>query len=547
MEDPKLDITKLKYVLYVRKSTKDSKNQVRSINDQITECKQYANNLNIHIVGDPIIENESAKTPGIRPLFLQMLKEIKTKKYDGIISWHPDRLARNMKEGGEVIGMLDDGTIKDLKFVTHYFSNDPTGKMLLGISFVLSKLYSDNLSVNVTRGIKGNSNDGIFSAPKHGYVKDGETRFDIPDKHNNNFKLICEAWDMRKKGDSYESIAEHINAKGYGRIVKSSGKEIKLTKQILNKSVFNNPFFYGVVVQANQKTDLREIYNFEPAVSEEDFFAIQRISSGRIKPYTKKKRANFNPFRQFIECSYCKKHMWVAPSPGNKYQYLYARCDNKLCIRNSKENKDKDRSDPTKIKASVRTKVVLDFIYDFLDKGLNFTEQDYKQYLENFKQLSERQKTEITQEIHVKMGLLSRVKNEINTLSLKYMKLDNSKKTIKKVTEEKIAELEGDQLKLESSIEKLKNKISNPEEEQLTIEEFLNLSKNAGTVVKSANAVMKDKICRFIFLNLSINDKKVVSYRLKEPFKTLVENRLVALGELERTRTSDLFDVNEAL
>ncbi|MDQ5886662.1 MAG: Resolvase/invertase-type recombinase catalytic protein, partial [Patescibacteria group bacterium] len=38
-DEPQIDITKLRYVLYARKSTDDPKRQIRSINDQIDECK----------------------------------------------------------------------------------------------------------------------------------------------------------------------------------------------------------------------------------------------------------------------------------------------------------------------------------------------------------------------------------------------------------------------------------------------------------------------------------------------------------------------------
>lgn len=89
-----LDITKLTYVLYARKSTDNSKNQVRSIDDQIAKCKQLAERLGIHIA-NIIIEKKSAKVPGKRPLFRAMLKDIRKGKYDGILAWHPDRLARN--------------------------------------------------------------------------------------------------------------------------------------------------------------------------------------------------------------------------------------------------------------------------------------------------------------------------------------------------------------------------------------------------------------------------------------------------------------------
>lgn len=39
-----LDITKLRYVLYARKSTEDEGSQVDSIDDQVRICLEYATN-----------------------------------------------------------------------------------------------------------------------------------------------------------------------------------------------------------------------------------------------------------------------------------------------------------------------------------------------------------------------------------------------------------------------------------------------------------------------------------------------------------------------
>jgi DNA invertase Pin-like site-specific DNA recombinase len=94
--------SQLKYVIYARKSTDDPQRQVRSIEDQIAECRQLAERLHLKVVGT-ITEKKSAKKPGRRPLFTKMLNDIKLGKFDGIVAWHPDRLARNMKEGGNLL------------------------------------------------------------------------------------------------------------------------------------------------------------------------------------------------------------------------------------------------------------------------------------------------------------------------------------------------------------------------------------------------------------------------------------------------------------
>ena len=43
--------------------------------------------------------------------------------------------------------------------------------MLLGMSFVLSKQYSDDLSQKVSRGVRRNFAEGKSAIPKHGYLR----------------------------------------------------------------------------------------------------------------------------------------------------------------------------------------------------------------------------------------------------------------------------------------------------------------------------------------------------------------------------------------
>jgi len=115
----------------------------------------------------------------------KVIKDIRAGKYHGILAWNPDRLARNMLEGGQIIDMIDSGIIKDLKFVTHRLTKDANGKMLLEMAFVLSKQYSDKLSQDVTRGVRRRfTQDGKTPTPKHGYTNDVGSHLPDGDNHN---------------------------------------------------------------------------------------------------------------------------------------------------------------------------------------------------------------------------------------------------------------------------------------------------------------------------------------------------------------------------
>ena len=90
-----------KFFLYARKSTDVEDKQVLSIEAQITELREFAKLENLEII-DVLIEKQSAKVPG-RPLFNNMLDRIENGEANGIIAWHPDRLARYFIYGGKGI------------------------------------------------------------------------------------------------------------------------------------------------------------------------------------------------------------------------------------------------------------------------------------------------------------------------------------------------------------------------------------------------------------------------------------------------------------
>lgn len=504
MEEEQLDFTKLKYVLYARKSTTDETRQVRSINDQISDCYAFAKRNGIRVIGKPLQETKSAKKPNLRPIFNQMIKDIKAGKYDGILAWNPDRLARNMLEGGMLIDMIDNNIIKDLKFVTHHFTKDANGKMLLGMAFVLSKQYSDDLSQKVTRGVRKSFAEGKSPVPKHGYIRDGNGNY-RPD--GRNFELMCEAWAMRLQGHALETIAKFMNDKGYGRVVKRSGRKVQMDKRMLS-DIFHDPFYYGLLVQAGEAVDLRELYDFQETVSEDNYNIIQRMFNHRSVPH-QIKRKTFYPFKMMIICSFCHLPMRTGQSRGNTKRYLFFRCDTPNCPREKK---------------SVRSKVVIDFIYKLLEKGLNFTESEYRQYYEEMTAIVDENRAKLQVELHSRRGALSSVKQEIRERGLGLLERKVSD-TVKKVNEERIAELDFQKEELEGKITELNAQLKDPEKEKLTIEQFLNLSKNAARIIKSGDAIAKDTISRMIFLNFTVDEEKVLSYQAKEPFATLLKTR----------------------
>jgi site-specific DNA recombinase len=509
MEENELDITELKYVMYLRRSREDNEGQLKSIPQQKEACERFARYKGIKVVA-VIKEEGSAKSPGRRDAFTEMLRKLSKKEYDGILSWHPDRLARNMKEGGEIINMLDEGALLDLKFVTHHFENTPSGKMLLGIAFVMSKQYSDKLSVDVKRGVRDNLKRGLSPTPKYGY----RNHEGIYKPDGQNHELIQKAWVMKLEGNSHKEIAETLNSLGYYKEIKKTKRKTYMTPQKLSE-MFRDPFYYGVLVQATQRVDLREIYDFMPAVSEDAYFAIQEQSRIQQRPYKTRKRLALYPLKRLLKCHYCGGTMYIAPSTSGdkKTRLLYCRCANAGCPRKEKG-----------IKKSVRMHVVFDFIYDLLDNGLGFTEEEYNAYYGNLKSISTKQKADLRRKLNNRRGVLKKIVQELSELSLSLLK-STLGITAREYGEQEVERLSVQKGELEVDIEKLEAKLAKSEEDVLSLEQFLNLSKNAPNTVKNGSALVKDAICRFIFLNITVGNNEITSYQLKEPFNTLFKQR----------------------
>lgn len=282
--------TSLRYKIYVRKSSEDSEKQIRSLDDQERECRDLAERLGLHVIGETIREEKSAKTPRRRPLFAALMKEVESGAIDGIISWHPDRLARNSVESGKIMYLLDTDRLHDLRFVSHQFSNDANGKMLLGMLFVFAKHYSDDLSSKVKRGVKGNFGEGKSGGvQKHGYIRDDEGFYR---KDGEYFNMTQQAWSMRAEGIGLSEIADYLNKNKYAKYYKrDKGYRImNVTPSTLSK-MFLDPFYYGILVQAEQTVDLRSLpIPFEPMITEEQYHTVQENNKSKRRGAGKKKQ-----------------------------------------------------------------------------------------------------------------------------------------------------------------------------------------------------------------------------------------------------------------
>ena len=308
----------MRYFIYARKSTDDEDRQVLSIEAQLKEVREYAQRENLIVVKE-IIEAKTAKKPG-RPLFNDMLIDIERGLADGILAWHPDRLARNSVDGGRIIYLVDQKVIKDLRFPTLRFDNNAQGKFMLSIVFGQSKYYIDALSENIRRGIRLKLSKGIWPqwAPI-GYLNDRKTRTIILDEGKAPFiKRVFELYSIGKY--TLEEIRNKINPLGM------AGRKNKPLSISQYQTILKNPLYYGVF---RYKGEMYE-GTHEPIIIKKLFDRCQDVM--QLRGRHKEKQTKKFVLRGLMRCGECGRMITAELQKG----HVYYRCTKRLTNCNQK-------------------------------------------------------------------------------------------------------------------------------------------------------------------------------------------------------------------
>ena len=289
-----------RYFIYCRKSSEDQDHQILSIESQRLELNKYAARENLTIISIKE-EARSARSPG-RPVFNDLLARIRRGEADGILAWHPDRLARNALDGGQVIHLLDTGKLVDLRFPTYTFENTSQGKFMLAIIFGQSKYQVDSLSENIRRGNRTKREKGwLPCCAPIGYMN---SRFETGEKNivpdQDRFSVLKRIWELFLSGGysipQLQEIAEHQLGLRTRKRKRRGGSPLCASGLY---RVFSNPFYAGQI----QHQDKWFPGKHEPMISVAQFERAQVLLGrpNRARPKTHK-----FAYTGLIRCGNCQ-------------------------------------------------------------------------------------------------------------------------------------------------------------------------------------------------------------------------------------------------
>lgn len=284
---------KIKYCLYARKSSESDERQTMSIDSQIKEMKDVAIREQLEVV-EVRQESHSAKLSGARPVFRQLLEDVRNNLFNGILTWAPDRLSRNAGDLGSLVDLMDQGKLQEIRTYSQSFKNNPNEKFLLMILCSQAKLENDNRGINVKRGLKAKCEMGIRPgvAPV-GYknvMNNNRISEVVPDPERawvvkEMFKRVAE------KGHSGRTIRKWLKEIGFET---KNGKLLALSKIY---STLKNPFYYGEF----QYGDDWYKGNHEPLITKLTWDKVQKQLLTPPKQWHKNKF----PFKTLCTCGSC--------------------------------------------------------------------------------------------------------------------------------------------------------------------------------------------------------------------------------------------------
>jgi site-specific DNA recombinase len=323
----------VRYVLYARKSTESDELQAMSIDSQIKEMLQLAEREKLNIV-EIKKESHSAKASGQRPVFKEILEDLRSGKYTGILTWAPDRLSRNAGDLGSLVDLMDQKKLVHIQTFTQKFTNDPSQKFLLMILCSQAKLENDNKSLNVKRGLRAKVELGLWPAmPPTGYISSSDKKQSgvvLPDPERS--KIITEmfekiGYDNWSGFKAYNWLNKEKNFKTVNNKALSKGNFYLIVRNPFYAGTFEYPVGSGQWYKGAHT----------PLINKELFDLVQKNISGNGDTSPKNKEFAFT---KLISCGSCGSGITAEEKfkdlkDGGRSRHVYYKCTrvrNQACL-----------------------------------------------------------------------------------------------------------------------------------------------------------------------------------------------------------------------
>jgi site-specific DNA recombinase len=298
---------------YVRVSTLKQGDGV-SLEAQKDAILAFASRNNI-TVSKWFEEKETAAKRG-RPIFNQMVKELRHGKAAGLVVHKIDRSARNFTDWAKIGDLADAGV--DIHFATESLDfRSRGGRLAADIQAVVAADYIRNLREECIKGIHGRLKQGLypFRAPI-GYLDNGGGKPKTLDSLR--APLVKQAFELyASRRYSLRPLLAELRRRG---LTNRSGQQLSMCGL---ETLLNNAFYTGVIHIKRTGQTYKGVH--ERLISPALFEQVRFIKSGKSGP---KVTRHDHTYRGLFRCGHCNGPMVPELQKG----HVYYRCKTTGCV-----------------------------------------------------------------------------------------------------------------------------------------------------------------------------------------------------------------------
>lgn len=224
--------------IYARVSTEEQANEGFSIQAQLEELRRHAISEGLEIVEEYVDEGRSGKSIAGRPQMKRLLKDASLKKFDVVLTYKIDRIARRMRDALQISDELEQNNVKLQSLKESFDPSTPMGKMVFQMISSFAELERNSIVDRVKMGMTQSAKEGNFNG---GQCLGYDSINKLLHINEEEAAIVREIFSLAEQGLGYKAIVSRLNAQGH----KSKRGQLFNVNGV--KTILDNPMYIGKI------------------------------------------------------------------------------------------------------------------------------------------------------------------------------------------------------------------------------------------------------------------------------------------------------------
>ncbi|TKD67686.1 recombinase family protein [Pseudalkalibacillus hwajinpoensis] len=479
----------LQAVMYARVSTEEQATEGYSIKAQKDLLNTFAEKHNLTIISEYIDEGKSGKSINGRPQMIQLLEDAKQKKFEAVIVYKLDRLARKTRDSLEIVETLGIHGVQLISLSENIDTTTPHGKMFYTVLSSLAEMEREQIVGRVKMGMTQRAKEGKWNGGQCFGYDAKEKKLMV---NEDEAKIVKEIFAYADQGFGYKKIVGILNRKGYNT---KRGNVFSIGTL---KGILDNPVYIGKV-RFNQyenwaekrrsgKNNAAIIVDGEhdPIIPQDLWERVQQKRS--VRSYKPVQSDHPYILTKLIRCPQCGAGMVAGKSKGPNKTYRYYKCG-------TFHNKGASECSANSINADVAERQVL---------------QEFKRIVTESQTLQRLVQKMNKEREHAKAPLLEEKKRLEASINKSEKYIANITDSLMKDPEllpmftEKLKEQQQAKLSYQHHLEDIEEKLTNTSSKPIDLMALLYFVRNLDSILEQADSEEKKELLRMIIKEIEI-------------------------------------------